>query len=174
MADAIVARTQFVFKRNRLGEFAASCERAAERTVQKTIESGARTSRALAPAGKERWRYDNRPGYVPLKRSIKTRMIGPVKGMWFSTAPHALYVEEGTGAHVIRGKLKFSWQDGFFYWNNPKFGPVGSGKPYENWSPGLGAWVFHPGTTAQPFLRPAYERVARRQMMEIAKSEFPG
>lgn len=174
MPAAVTVKSRVVFERNNFGQFAAACEKAAEETVRKTIERGARTSRNLAPAGSERWRYSDRPGYVPLKRSIRTRMVGKTKGYWYSIAPHAMYVEEGTNAHIIRGKLKFAWNGDVFYWNNYAFGPVGSGKKYENWTKTGGAWVRHPGTSAQPFMRPAYERVVRGQMMEIAKREFPG
>lgn len=174
MGTIAYAQTKCIFERNKMGEFAAKCELAAERTVKKSIELGARTSRSMAPSGKSRWRYDNRPGYVPLKRSIKTRMIGKNKGYWYSIAPHAMHVEFGTAAHLIEGKLMFTWSGGTFYWNNKQFGPVGSGKPYENWTPVRGAWVRHPGTNAQPFLRPAYTKVVKRQAMEIAKREFPG
>jgi hypothetical protein len=170
---AITAKSRVVFERNRFGQFAAACDEAAERTVQRTVDSGARTSRALAPSsGKNVASYSKRPGYVPLKRSIRTHVAG-TRGYWYSIAPHALFVEEGTSAHLIKGYLNFYWKGGHFVWNNPEFGPVGSGKPYENWDES-GAWVRHPGTGAQPFLRPAYERVAKRQMMEIAREEYPG
>lgn len=173
----ITATSRFVFERNSLGRFAAECNRAAERTVQRTIELGARTSRAMAPAGKNRELYSKRPGYIPLKRSIKTTRSG-TRGYWFSIAPHAMFVEKGTAPHVIHGRLYFPWRGGTFVWNDFHFGPVGSGKLYENWDASRGsrggAWVFHPGTNAQPFLEPAYNKVVKKQMMDIAKQEFPG
>lgn len=174
MASAkIVAESRMIFKRNRFGQFADECDKAATETVKEMIHRGARTSRTLAPVGKEPWRYNRRHGYVPLKRSIRSRMTSATSGQWYSIAPHALYVELGTSAHRIQGHLKFSWQDGWFYWNNPMFGPVGSGKPYENWDES-GAWVRHPGTRAQPFLRPAYDQVVKRQMLEVAREKYPG
>ena len=100
-------------------------------------------------------------------------MLSATSGEWYSIAPHAMFVEFGTAAHVIKGKLHFYWKGGTFIWDDPHFGPVGSGKPYENWDES-GAWVFHPGTGAQPFLRPSYDRVAKRQMMQIAKEYYPG
>jgi len=93
------------------------------------------------------------------------------QGYWYSIAPHSDFVEHGTEAHLISGKLKFWWRGGFFYWNNPRYGPVGSGKSYENWTRAGGAWVFHPGTKAQPFLRPAYDRM-RVEMNVIVKQEY--
>lgn len=160
----ITAKSNVVFERNRFGQFATRCERAAHETVKETVERGARTSRALAPVGGERKvNYSRRPGYVPLRRSIKT-FVGGNYGYWYSIAPHALFVEEGTSAHPISGKLVFRWGARLFYWNNPHF---------NNWDEN-GVTIMHPGTGAQPFLRPAYERVVRRQMMSIAKEKFPG
>lgn len=171
----ITARATTVWKRDNFGRFAAECEKAATRTVQQTIKRGERTSRAMAPAGKARWRYAGRPGYIPLKRSIGSRMLTATSGEWYSTAPHALHVEFGTGARTQPAKAVFTWHNGWFYWNNPAFGPKGSGKPYENWTPGAGAWIKHPGINAQPFLEPAYRRVVLGgEMMRIAKKEFPG
>ena len=80
-----------------------------------------------------------------LLRSINT---GPVEGDFVTgitgtvsaSAPYALHVEYGTKAHIIRPKNKkaLRWASGG----------------------GAGGWAFaksvkHPGTTAQPFLRPA-------------------
>lgn len=170
----ITASTKAVYYRGNMGRFATTLDKAASDTVRDLIELGARTSRGMAPAGKNRHQYAARPGYVPLKRSIRTSSVGTGKrGWWYSIAPHAQYVEEGTSAHVIKGKLRFTWKGGKFFWNNPKFGPVGSGKPYENWD-SSGAWVYHPGTGAQPFLEPAYKKVVRRQAMDIAKKNYPG
>jgi hypothetical protein len=170
----ITARTDVVFARDTLGQFLRGVEARERRVIEKGIERGARYSRALAPAGKNRSTYANRPGYVPLKQSIRTRMsINGNQGYWYSIAPHAGYVEEGTAPHLIEGKLYFWWRGGRFYWNNPRYGPVGSGKQFENWTEEGGAWVRHPGTNAQPFLRPAYERLARGGgMQEILRQEF--
>jgi hypothetical protein len=106
----------------------------------------------------------NRPGYVPLAQSIRTRKtINGSQGYWYSVAPHAGFVEEGTRPHQIEGKMYFYWKGGWFYWNNPE---------YSNWDEN-GAWVMHPGTDAQPFLRPAYERLVRGGgMQRILREEF--
>lgn len=168
----IVARSETIISRNRFGQFASELERASRRVTERMVNTGAKHSRRLAPRGKHRSRYDSRPGYIPLVDSIRTRIsFNGTRGYWYSTAPHALFVEEGTKPHFIEGNLRFWWKGGFFYWNNPQYGPVGSGKPFENWTESRGAWVWHPGTQAQPFLRPAFE-IIRFQAGEIAREEF--
>jgi hypothetical protein len=172
----IHARTETIFARDTLGQFLKGVEARQHRVIEKGVERGARYSRQLAPRGKpsSRKTYANRPGYVPLKNSIRTRIsINGNQGYWYSIAPHAGYVEEGTAPHIIQGQLVFWWRGGFFYWDNYRYGPVGSGKQYENWTEEGGAWVRHPGTEAQPFLRPAYERLTRGGgMQEILREEF--
>lgn len=169
----ITVRSNFVVARDNTGRFLAGVDRRARKTVERGVERGARYSRQLAPRGKNRHRYDSRPGYVPLKNSIRTRVsISGTQGYWYSIAPHAKYVEFGTDPHLIEGKLVFWWRGGLFWWDNYRYGPVGSGKPYENWVEGQGAWVYHPGTKAQPFMRPAYERLRLGGMQEILREEF--
>lgn len=171
MADgrAIVARSNVVAERNNIGRFISKMEAAATRTVEETIREGAHASTALAPIGKK----PNRHG-IKLKNSIETRMINATQGEWYSTAPHALHVEFGTEPHMIFGKLGFFWDKAGrrWVWNHPAFGPDGSRPGFTNWNPAQGSRVSHPGTQAQPFLRPAYEAVVRRQMMQIAKRNY--
>lgn len=191
MSATIYAKTKIVIDRDLFGQFSKRCDRAASETVQDLIDLGARTSRGMAPAGKHRERYAGRPGYIPLKKSIRTTRVGTGKrGQWFSIAPHAMFVEKDTNPHWIKGKLSFYWKKGKFVWENYEFGPrrPGSGPPghsgspsasgstaaYKNWDFAGGAWVWHPGTNAQPFLEPAYDRVVRRQAMEIAARHYPG
>lgn len=166
MARAISARSKAVYTRTGFGQFARECDAAADRTAMRVAKEGAKVSRALAPVGEKR---DRRPGHTPLKRSIGSRMIGKAKAEWYSTSKHALHVEFGTSPHQIVGKMNFEWTNAgtFFYWNNPRY-------LYWNWDPAMGAIVYHPGADAQPFLLPAYEIVARRKAMKIAKQEFPG
>lgn len=164
MGTIVTARSKTIIARDNFGRFADACDRAAIETVNETVKEGARVARAMAPAGKNRHRYAARPGYVPLKRSIRHRAMG-TRGYWYSVAPHALHVEFGTSAHLIYGKLRFFWKGGYFFWNNPAY----PGNQDEG-----GAWVRHPGTSAQPYLRPSYEAVARRRMMQIAKDKYPG
>lgn len=176
MADAIVtAKSRTIFKRSSFGRFAAECDVAATKTVEDTIKLGAATSRSMAPAsGYNVASYSKKPGYVPLRRSIRTRMRGATSGEWYSIAPHALFIELGTaGSTRHMGKARFYWKGGLFVWNRPEFGPIGSGKDYENWD-ATGVWIRHPGNNANPFLEPAYDRVVKRQMLDIAKHNYPG
>jgi hypothetical protein len=165
----IKAKSRVVMARDNFGRFAARCDEAAVATVARTVKEGEEAARALAPVGKASGR---KKGDIPLRRSMRSTSEG-TRGYWYSISQHALYVELGTSPHIIKGRLHFFWKGGEFVWNNPHFGPVGSGRLYENWDES-GAWVFHPGTRAQPFLRPSYDQVARHRMMQIAKEEFPG
>lgn len=163
-----------VLERDRFGRFAAACSDAARRTVEKTIKEGAKRSRELAPRGRASGRHK---GEAPLHRTIRWKMTTRTAGIWYAGSRHGLFVEKGTSSHPITGKLTFYWDGGYFYWDNPRYGPIETAGPNEfaNWSEADGvAWVRHPGTNARPFLRPAYEEVVRGQMMRIAKREFPG
>lgn len=123
------------------------------------MKDGARESRRIAPRGA---RKDPRPGHTPLHLSIRWKVEG-MRGYWYSTSEHALPQELGSKPHMIVGKVKFFWLNSgeWFVWNHPKFGPRGSGKPYENWDEAGGATIRHPGNKAQAFLEPAFDRVAR-------------
>lgn len=165
---SVKASTHVILERNRFGQFARRLEDAAHDSVSEAVERGARMSRQLAPSGgASRASYAKRPGYVPLKRSIRTHVAGN-RGYWYSVAPHAKFVEEGTKPHRIEGELVFYWPPspgnprGWFVWDKEGF---------NNYTP-KGAYVNHPGTQPQPFLAPAYERVVRRQMSEIVRSNF--
>lgn len=91
------------------------------------------------------------PQVVPgqLKHSINTRIDGSypeLVGKVIANVPYAYFVHEGTQAHPILPRrpayaLAFWWErQGEFVTRNS---------------------VFHPGTTAQPFLRDALESVMR-------------
>lgn len=73
-----------------------------------------------------------------MEREMRARVIGAEGVEFYDTAPQALFIEEGTPAHVIRPKnakaLRF-------------FGPTGQ--------PVFAREVHHPGTKADPFLEPA-------------------
>lgn len=160
--------TNVILRRNAFGQFTRKLENAAHDAVEEAVERGARMSRQLAPTGgKSRASYAKRPGYVPLKRSIRTHVSGN-RGYWYSVAPHARFVEEGTRPHRIEGELVFYWPPSP---GNPKGWFVWSKEGFDNYTP-RGAYVNHPGTEAQPFLRPAYERVVKRQMSEILREKF--
>ncbi len=168
-AGTITAQSKVVFEnRNRFGQFAKKLEAAAHNSVEDAVKLGARTSREMAPTGgKSRASYAKKPGYIPLKSSIRTHVSGN-RGFWYSIAPHAPYVENDTAPHKIDGPLVFFWPPspgnprGWFVWSKPGF---------DNYTP-KGAYVNHPGTKAQPFLEPAYTRVVRRQMQRILRDNF--
>lgn len=163
MGEIFRTKSNVVFKRNRFGHFASECEMAANSTVRDLIESGARTSRGMAPSG-PKGSYVRKPGYIPLKRSIKTQMIATTRGYWYSIAPHAMHVEFGTSAHIMAGQMTFWWarEGRWFIWNHPAY-------PW-NQNPTI---IKHPATRAQPFLRPAYERI-KTQAMRVARENYPG
>lgn len=151
-----VTASNRVIARNGLGRFIQDCEQAATETVKELVEEGAKLSRKLAPEGS-----DHDPRSIPLKQSIWPRMISATSGVWESFSRHAMFVEEDTAPHTIMGSPFFQ-----FYWDN-------AGRM---WIPGLFGEpdvVNHPGTTAQPFLRPAYESIMARAM-SVAKSKYPG
>jgi hypothetical protein len=161
---AIEASTQTIVNRNRFGRFASQIESGCDRAVERWVELGAATSRAMAPGpGYRVSDYSRRAGYIPLKASIKGKANGHT-GQWSTNAPHWKFVEYDTAPHEITGFLDFPWNGGRFVWNDPR---------YSNWTEESGATVHHPGTSAQPFMRPAYELVVKRQMMAILKSEMP-
>jgi hypothetical protein len=70
-----------------------------------------------------------------LKSSIRVHKSGPTSRRIHAHAPYAAFVELGTRAHVIRPNSKKA-----LYWPGARH-PV--------------AKVIHPGTRAQPYLRPA-------------------
>lgn len=164
----IKVNTNVVFERDEFGRFIKECEDAAHRTVEDTVKLGVRTAKALAPVGGERKsNYSQRAGYRPLRSSIEGKAMGN-RGEWTVSAPHWKYVEFSTGAHPITGFLGFPWEgspEGQFVWHDYRF---------SNWNEAEGATIHHPGTHEQPFMRPSYERAARRQMMAIAKRNYPG
>lgn len=136
--------------RNGIGQFRAECELAAERTVEKAVERGARLSRDFAPSGKK-----NDPRTSRLKDSIEPRMLGRTQGEWVATARHALPIEKGAVDHDITGWVNFFWE-----------------REGRDWEPGANI-IKHPGNKAQPYLRPAY-KIVMAQIMAIARGEYPG
>lgn len=162
---AVTARSKVVYTRN-FGKFARECEVAASKTADEVAKEGAKASRKMAPVGAKR---DRRPGHTPLKRSIKVRKTGKARAEWYSTSAHALHVEFGTAPHFIIGNSVFFWENkgGWFVWNNPRY-------HHWNWDEINGVVIDHPGAKAQPFLIPAYDAVAKRKAMSIAKRNFPG
>lgn len=157
-SSVFIARSRTVVARDEFGRFAAECNAATRDGIEDIVKDGAAASRRYAPVGTK---VDTRPGHIPLKRSIRYEARG-LRGEWYSVSKHALPQELGAAPHLIVGKVRFFWTKAneWFVWNHPRFGPVGSGKRYENWTPGGGVTINHPGNPAQPFLEPAYEEVA--------------
>lgn len=136
--------TTRVYYRDSFLQFSAACRAAATASVKAAIEMGADISRGLAPV---------RTGQ--LASTIQVRMISATEGEWFADAPHALHVEFGTRAHDQPGNVSFFWEE--------------QGRM---WEPGTNT-ISHPGTSAQPYLRPAKEAV-EGALMVILKANYPG
>lgn len=145
-----VAFSNRVIARNNMGRFIADCEGAATRTVEKAITQGEALSKTMAPTGTK---HDFRT--VTLREGMFKEMLGRTSGRWGCAARHALAIELGAGPHPISGRVKFFWD------NEGRW-----------WTPGDNV-INHPGNDAQPFLRPAYQEIARR-LPSIAAEEYPG
>jgi hypothetical protein len=134
--------------RGQWGRFAAHYEHAGTQTVKDAIEEGARLSRDLAPTGTK---HD--PRTIPLRQSIGTEMTSRTRGRWYASARHAAPIEYGARPHPITAMVRFFWES--------------AGRM---WVPGLG-FINHPGNSAMPFMRPAYEIVSRR-IADIARRRY--
>lgn len=145
-----------VAARDNFGHFIRAVEIAGENTVRDLVEDGAKDSRRRAPVGHK---HDRRS--IPLKESIYSIMHGRTRGSWGASARHAMFVEEDTRPHLIPGNPHLG-----FYWESE----------HRDWVPGLYGevdYVNHPGTQAQPFLKPALEAVMRK-WRRVAKRHYPG
>lgn len=155
-----VAVSNRVVVRNGLGRFIEDCEQAGTMTAKKLVQKGARLSRSLAPVGS---RPD--PRTIPLKQSIKWRMVSSTAGVWGSSARHALHQEYGTTHHTMYGNptFMFFWENAGRWWIPGLFGPQDI--------------INHPGHEAanggEGYLRPAYQ-IVMGQAMEVARQEYPG
>lgn len=145
---ARVPLTMTVNHRNRWGQFAAHYEHAGEQTVKDAIDEGARLSRSLAPVGTK-----PDPRTIPLRESIEPVMTSRTRGSWIAHARHAKPIEFGARPHPITANVRFWWES--------------AGRM---WIPGIG-WINHPGNSAQPFMRPAYQ-IIKRRMSEIAHRNY--
>lgn len=145
-----VAVSNRVIARNDIGQFRRACSDAAEKTVEEAIERGAKMSRQMAPSGTKR-----DPRTTKLKNSIEPHMLSRTQGEWRATARHALAIENGAVPHAITGWVNFFWA-----------------REGRDWVPGSNL-INHPGNGAQPYLRPAY-RIVMQQIMQIARSKYPG
>jgi hypothetical protein len=93
-----------------------------------------------------------------LRRSIKSILLNNGREIRLTTnVSYSRVMEEGSRPHLIHGvKANFTWRGGYFVWNNPRFGPIGSNSGgYENWDR-HGATVHHPGTRGYFFFRRAF------------------
>lgn len=142
--------TTQVFARNNIGQFAARCREAAERTVHDMLELGAREARANAPVG-----HKPDPRTVPLVASIEVHQMTATSGTFSSNARHAAPIEFGAGPHDIPGDVSFWWEREAKWW-----------EPGEN-------TINHPGNAAQPFMEPA-ARAVFGSYVRIAEYNFPG
>jgi hypothetical protein len=92
-----------------------------------------------------------------LRDSISFRLDGH-RLIVEASAPYAAYVELGTRPHIIRPHPRVRGG-----WTGPYTGRPGVGQHSLHWSEGgmdFFAWlVHHPGTRAEPFLRPALYKV---------------
>lgn len=156
-----IAVTNQVHARNSIGRFISECEAAATATVQEMVDEGETLSKAMAPVGHK---FD--PRTVTLRAGMFSKMLSRTSGIWGNFARHALPIEKGAGAHVIRGNpaLGFFWEAAGRNW-------IPAAVFYHQ--PGLADVINHPGNAAQPFLRPAYEVISGRAMA-IARKHYPG
>lgn len=102
------------------------------KAIQKSILIIERNAKREAPVNKG-------TGGGTLRQSIKSRMVGKATGEVSVEAKYAVFVHEGTRAHVIRPlrmKALANTREGKFF----------------------GRLVMHPGTTANPFLQRAVEQ----------------
>lgn len=150
-----IAISSQVHKRNGIGQFISECSAAASASVDEMLDEGVNISREEAPKGVK---HDPRGS---LEEGFFTHKLSRTSGVWGNDARHALPIELGAAPHVIEGSPYLH-----FYWE-------AAGRM---WIPGLMGdtdIVNHPGNAAQPYLRPAYERVMARAM-SIMRRYYPG
>jgi hypothetical protein len=158
--------TRSLLLQDRFGRFISEIEQAGDKLLEDTVKDMAETAKKMAPS---------RSG--ELRRGIHPVQITPREWKVVSTADHTLPIEFGYRAHRITGKFPGFESNkaafGRWIWNHRWFGPYGSGKPYENWGPGVGSSVTSPARGPRPFLRPAFELhfgAARAEM----RRRYPG
>jgi HK97 gp10 family phage protein len=109
----------------------------------------------LAAVAEAKRRVPRKTGH--LGRSIKAGRVTKRSATVEANARYAAYVEFGTKPHVIRPKTKkaLAWA--------PSGQTRLSGRPRKGAKRIFATIVNHPGTKAQPFLRPAVEAAVERQ-----------
>lgn len=139
--------TNAVMESDEFNRFIALAERSGDRLMEDLANKFEDRAQRYAPMRTGR-----------LKRSIKAVLLNNNRELRIVTdVPYARVMEEGSRPHPIHGvRATFTWKGGTFVWNDPRYGPVGSGKRYENWTPGYGATVRHPGTKGHFFFRRSF------------------
>lgn len=152
----VTLTSQAIMERDEFGRFVARIRSGGEALMEQLATDLEGRARRYAPIRSGR-----------LRRSIHALVMNGYREVRVvSDVPYAKYMEEGTGPHLIRGvraNFRFDNNSRYFTWYNYRFGPYGSGKEYENWSPATGATVRHPGTRAHFFFKRAY----RETMAEV-------
>jgi len=162
---SITLQSQSVMERDEFGRFIAKVRSGGEELMEALATDFEGRARRYAPVRTGR-----------LRRSIQALVINGREVLVISDAPYARHMEEGTRPHLIRGvraNFRYDNNSRYFKWNNFRFGPYGSGKPYENWSFEQGATVRHPGTRGYFFFRRAYRETmaeARMRMKEAYRA----
>ena len=155
-----------VMEQNSMGRFIKEAERSGDMLMERLADSMEGKAKRFAPV---------RTG--KLRDSIVGRVLnnGREASLW-TDVPYAGVMEEGSKPHRIHGvRATFMYKKGTreFVPANFRYGPVGSGKRYENWTVRHGATVKHPGTKPYKFFQRAYEATwieARMTMREVYRA----
>lgn len=136
-----------VLEQDRWGHFISKAERSGDDLMEELQRKMEYKAKQYAPVRTGR-----------LRRSIKARLFNHKRELRLgSDVPYTGVMEEGSRPHLIHGvRAKFDWRGGEFDWRDFRYGPVGSGRPYENWTRAYGATVRHPGTKPHRFFAQAF------------------
>lgn len=142
-------QTKAIVERDSFGQFIATAERAGDDILEELGDKMEWRAKQQAPRRTGRLAASIRAVVTADGRTV--RLV--------SNVPYAAVMEFGSRPHQIHGvRANFRWRGGRFVWNSPSYGPIGSGKQYENWTWSGGATVNHPGTKPHYFFRYAFER----------------
>lgn len=134
--------------RSESGRFLANCDQAGTAAVTEAVEEGAKLARVLAPVGAPDKRDE-----LKLRAGIEGVLTGPMDGHVISRARVSKIVEEGSAAHSIGAPGQTLYNPYKFF--GPRSGPVS-----------------HPGTTANPFMRPSFAAL-RGKLAGIMRKHYP-
>ena len=152
-----------VIVRDEFGQFIADVMGAATKSIQEAVDEGAALSRKLAPS---RARKDART--IKLNKSIRSEITSRTSGQWIATARHALPIELGAAPHDLPGNVSFFWEEQgrpWYAYNSPE--------AFENLGWSGNEIIRHPGNAPQPYLRPAYVKIAAK-LLNIMSKHYPG